>query len=97
MIGGIHESPGPCNASGGHGHGHGHGQRKGSGWASSTVLYDRMAHAMDLNMMCMVGEGRERTEAEFRSVFARAGFRLVHAAPTKSPMFAMLLEPCDKH
>lgn len=90
----MHEGPGPSNASSG---GHWRKAGGGGGWASSTVLYDRMAHAMDLNMLCMVSEGRERTAAEFRSVFARAGFRLIHAAPTKSPLFAMLLEPCEKH
>lgn len=61
------------------------------------MIYDRMAAAMDLNMLCMVGEGRERTEAEFRKIFATAGYRLVHAAPTKTPMAVMVLEPCEKH
>lgn len=88
VIGGVREGQGPgaCNVSSGH---HGSGGR--------TVLYDRMAAAMDVNMLCMVGEGRERTEAEFRAIFATAGFRLVYAAPTKSPMFIMMLEPCEKH
>lgn len=89
VIGGVREGqrPGPCNASGSSHH----------GAAGRTVIYDRMAAAMDINMLCMVGEGRERTEAEFRAVFATAGFRLVHAAPTKSPMAVMVLEPCEKH
>lgn len=92
VVGGVREGQGPgaCNASSGH-HGR-HGR-----FPSPVTIYDRMAAAMDVNMACMVGEGRERSEAEWRAVFATAGFRLVYAAPTKSPMFVMLLEPCEKH
>ena len=35
----------------------------------------------DLNMMAMTS-GRERTEAEFAELFARAGFRLDRVVPT---------------
>jgi hypothetical protein len=39
---------------------------------------------MDLNMLVMTG-GRERTEAEFRDLYERAGFRLTRIVPTESP------------
>jgi len=35
----------------------------------------------DINMMVNVG-GRERTDAEFRNLFAAAGFRLTRIVPT---------------
>ncbi|HUN87638.1 MAG TPA: methyltransferase [Terriglobales bacterium] len=38
---------------------------------------------IDLEMMLMPG-GRERTEAEFRELLARAGFKLTRVVPTKS-------------
>jgi hypothetical protein len=40
---------------------------------------------IDLEMLLMPG-GRERTEEEFRVLFARAGFRLTRIVPTKSPL-----------
>ncbi len=39
---------------------------------------------MDLNMLVMTG-GRERTEAEFRDLYERSGFRLTRIVPTGSP------------
>ncbi|MDX6405429.1 MAG: hypothetical protein QOH70_2884 [Blastocatellia bacterium] len=39
---------------------------------------------IDLNMLVMTG-GRERTEAEFRELYQRAGFRLTRVVPTESP------------
>jgi hypothetical protein len=92
VVGGVREGnrPGACNTSV-----HSGGIARGS--ASSTVIYDRMAAAMDTNMLCMVGQGRERSESEFRAIFASAGLRLIHAAPTKSPMALLLLEPCEHH
>ena len=39
---------------------------------------------MDLHMLLMLG-ARERTEAEFRDLLARAGFELVRVVPTASP------------
>jgi ubiquinone/menaquinone biosynthesis C-methylase UbiE len=42
------------------------------------------AKFMDLNMLVMTG-GRERTEAEFRDLYERAGFRLTRIVPTESP------------
>jgi hypothetical protein len=39
---------------------------------------------LDIEMLAMPG-GRERTEAEYASLFERAGFRLTKVVPTKSP------------
>ena len=44
-----------------------------------------MSKLMDLEMMVMPG-GRERTEAEFKALFARSGFKLTRIVPTKSPL-----------
>jgi hypothetical protein len=44
-----------------------------------------LARLMDLNMLVMTG-GKERTEAEFRELFGRAGFDLVKAHATESPI-----------
>lgn len=43
------------------------------------------AKLIDLEMLLMPG-GRERTEQEFRALFARAGFELTRITPTKSPL-----------
>jgi SAM-dependent methyltransferase len=43
------------------------------------------AKLIDLEMLFMPG-GRERTEQEFRHLFARAGFELTRITPTKSPL-----------
>ncbi|MGH9834356.1 MAG: methyltransferase [Blastocatellia bacterium] len=43
---------------------------------------------MDLNMLVMTG-GRERTEAEFQSLLAGAGFKLTRVIPTAAP-FAVI-------
>lgn len=40
---------------------------------------------IDLEMLAMPG-GRERTEEEFRALFARAGFELTRIVPTESPL-----------
>jgi hypothetical protein len=40
---------------------------------------------IDLEMLLMPG-GRERTEAEFRDLFARVGFTQVRIIPTQSPL-----------
>jgi len=42
------------------------------------------AKFIDLNMLVVTG-GRERTEAEFRELYERAGFRLTRIVPTESP------------
>ena len=40
---------------------------------------------LDINMMVLAG-GMERTEEEFRDLFARAGLRLVRVIPTDCPL-----------
>jgi hypothetical protein len=85
----------------------GHGSGSGSGSGSSSVgggsgvpptgamknpLYDRLVAGMDLTMLSMLGEAKERTEGEFRALFAKAGFRLLKIVPTKTPLVVMLLE-----
>ena len=39
---------------------------------------------IDLNMMVMTG-GAERTEVEYRDLFAKSGFRMERVAGTRSP------------
>ena len=41
----------------------------------------------DLEMLVMTSGGRERTEAEFRDLLAKAGFELLRVLPTNSPLF----------
>jgi O-methyltransferase domain/Dimerisation domain len=41
------------------------------------------ANLMDLNMLVLVG-GRERSEAEYRELYARAGLQLIGAIPTRA-------------
>ena len=43
------------------------------------------AKMMDLQMLVMTG-GRERTESQYRDLFAAGGFRLTRVIPTESPM-----------
>jgi hypothetical protein len=40
---------------------------------------------LDINMMVLTG-GMERTEEEFRDLFARAGLHLVRVIPTDCPL-----------
>ena len=47
---------------------------------------------MDLEMLVMPG-GRERTEREFRALFARAGFTLTRVVPTTSPLSVVEARP----
>jgi O-methyltransferase/methyltransferase family protein len=44
-----------------------------------------LAKLMDLEMLMMPG-GRERTEDEFRALFAKSGFELTRIVPTQSPV-----------
>lgn len=46
---------------------------------------------LDLQMMVLEG-GRERTEAEFRALFATTGFRLTRVIPTQSPTGMNVIE-----
>lgn len=55
-------------------------------------LYDKLTGIMDLTMLAMLGDAKERTEGGFRALFARAGFRLVKIVPTKTPLALMLFE-----
>lgn len=45
----------------------------------------QMAKWLDIEMLLLPG-GRERTEEEFRALFAGAGFRLTQVVPTRSPL-----------
>ena len=47
---------------------------------------------IDLEMLVMPG-GKERTEAEFRALFDRAGFTLTRIVPTKSPLSVVEAKP----
>jgi len=47
-----------------------------------------LAKFIDVEMMVYPG-GRERTEEEFRELFAAAGLRLNRAVPTKSPLWVL--------
>jgi hypothetical protein len=55
------------------------------------VMPERAEHApqvvlADLEMLVMTPGGRERTEAEFRVLFAAAGFKPTHIVPTQSEL-----------
>jgi len=41
---------------------------------------------LDINMMLMAPEGRERREAEHRHLIERAGLHVSRVLPTSSPM-----------
>jgi hypothetical protein len=49
-----------------------------------TAEFD-MGKWMDVNMLVMAG-GRERTAAEFRELYDKAGFVLEQIIPTRSPL-----------
>jgi hypothetical protein len=46
------------------------------------------ARLMDLEMMVLLG-GKEREEADFRTIFADSGWKLTRIIPTHSAMFIM--------
>lgn len=46
---------------------------------------------LDLQMMVLLG-GRERTEAEYRALFAAVGFRLTRVIPTQTPTGLSVIE-----
>jgi len=52
-----------------------------------------IAKTMDLVMLVMTDGGRERTEQEFRELFARAGLRLSRVVPTKVDNCILEVEP----
>ena len=41
---------------------------------------------LDVNMLVMTPGGRERTEAEYRALFEKAGFNLTRIVPTQEEM-----------
>jgi hypothetical protein len=41
---------------------------------------------MKQNLNIASGDGKERTEAEYGDLFAKAGFKLTQVIPTKSPL-----------
>ena len=45
-----------------------------------------MGKLLDLNMLVMTPGGRERTEAEYRALFEKAGFKLTRIVPTQEEM-----------
>ena len=55
-------------------------------------LESRGAAANDVNMLVCTG-GRQRSEAEFRQLFAAAGFRLVRIVPTLARVAVIEAEP----
>jgi hypothetical protein len=45
-----------------------------------------MGKLIDVNMLVMTDGGRERTEAEYRALFEKAGFKLTRIVPTQDEM-----------
>ena len=56
-----------------------------------TPAFD-MGKWMDVNMLATVG-GRERTAAEYRELYAKAGFELEQIVPTPSPLSIIIGRP----
>ena len=57
---------------------------------SDVLTPGRFIH--DINMMLNPG-GRERTEAEFRDLLARAGLRLTRIVPIPCPLSVIEVDP----
>jgi hypothetical protein len=49
----------------------------------------------DLDMMVMTPGGRERTEAEFRALFGKAGLKLTRLIPTESMLYVLEARSAD--
>jgi hypothetical protein len=45
-----------------------------------------MGKLLDLHMLAVNSGGRERTEAEYRALFEKAGFKLTRIVPTQDEM-----------
>jgi hypothetical protein len=45
-----------------------------------------IAKFLDLHMLAVTPGGRERTEAEYRALFEKAGFKLTRIVPTQEEM-----------
>jgi hypothetical protein len=54
---------------------------------------DAESFLTDLEMLVMTSGGRERTEAEFRSLLVDAGFEPARIVPTASPLFLFEARP----
>ena len=50
-------------------------------------------YLMDMHMMAMFGQARERTEPEFRDLLDRSGFALTRVVPTRSPVSVIEAKP----
>jgi hypothetical protein len=50
-------------------------------------------YLIDMQMMAMFGQGRQRTEAEFRDLLDRSGFALTRVVPTSSPVSVIEAKP----
>jgi hypothetical protein len=48
---------------------------------------------LDLEMLVLTPGGKERTEAEYRSLFRRASFELTRVVPTQSPVSVLEASP----
>jgi hypothetical protein len=48
---------------------------------------------LDLEMLVLTSGGKERTEAEYRALFGRAGFDLARVVPTQSPVSVLEATP----
>ena len=55
---------------------------------------DRSEYLIDMQMMAMFGNARERTEAEFGELLGRAGFELVRTIATNSSVSILEAAPC---
>jgi hypothetical protein len=51
------------------------------------------ANLLDIEMLIMTPGGRERTEKEFATLFAKAGFKLTRVVPTQAPISVIEAEP----
>ena len=50
-------------------------------------------YLIDMQMMAMFGQARERTEAEFRELLDQSGFALTQVVPTRSPVSVIEAKP----
>ena len=50
-------------------------------------------YLMDMHMMAVFGQARERTEPEFRDLLDRCGFVLTRVVPTRSPVSIIEAKP----
>jgi len=50
-------------------------------------------YLMDMHMMAVFGQARERTEPEFRDLLDRSGFALTRVVPTRSPVSVIEAKP----